>query len=160
MEDTKAQNTTQHKQPVAFFLMPVEMLRGIHEELSDLLDPDIAIKVLYNCGVRSGRHVVEDMGIHFPDLKAMNHTLPELWVQMGLGVFNIQELNDHRIVLKCIESNEAVAMGYTGENSCVLTCGFLAGMISEIFNREFLCKENKCMSNGEPHCVFELITEE
>ncbi|UCE36961.1 MAG: hypothetical protein JSW00_15915 [Thermoplasmata archaeon] len=157
MEDTNSQGDSQVNHPVAFFLMPIDILKGVHEELSEILGPDVASKVIYNCGVRSGKNIVKDMNINFPDLKTLCTTLPELWLQMGMGVFTIEKLDEKDIVLKCKESNEAIALGYTGRISCDLTSGYLAGMISTIFNKEFTCEERKCTSKGDSFCVFELF---
>lgn len=159
MDDIKTEDEGEHKQPVAFFLMPVEMLKGVHEELTEVLGSETASKVIYNCGLRSGRKIVNDMNITFPDLKTLCNTLPELWLQMGMGNFKIEKLNSDKLVLKCIESNEAEAQGYTGRNSCDLTSGYLAGMLSTIFDKKFICKEMKCISNKNDHCLFELHAE-
>lgn len=75
---------------------------------------------------------------------------------MGMGVFGIEKLETDRILLKCRDSNEALAMGITGKKSCDLTSGYLAGMISTIFGKEFKCEEKKCVSKGDPYCLFEL----
>ena len=68
----------------------------------------------------------------------------------------IEKLTEDDIVLKCQESNEAMALGYTGKKSCDLTSDYLAGMISTIFGREFTCCEKKCTSKGDSFCVFDL----
>jgi predicted hydrocarbon binding protein len=156
MDESDSQEENQYNHPVAFFLMPIDILKGVHEELSEILGPDVASKVIYNCGVRSGKNIVKDMNINFPDLKTLCNTLPELWLQMGMGVFSIEKLTENDIVLKCKESNEAMALGYTGKLSCDLTSGYLAGMISTIFGREFSCCEKKCTSKGDSFCVFDL----
>ena len=156
MEESDIQKKDQYKGPVAFFLMPIDILKGVHEELSELLGPDVASNIIYNCGLRSGRNIVKDMNINFPDLKTLCTTLPDLWLQMGMGVFSIEKLNSDELVLKCEESNEAMALGPTGRKSCDLTSGYLAGMISTIFGKEFKCEEKNCMSKGDPYCVFEL----
>ena len=158
MVDSNSQGEDNYNHPVAFFLMPIDILKGVHEELSEILGPDVASKVIYNCGLRSGKNIVKDMNINFPDLKTLCNTLPELWLQMGMGVFNIEKLEADEIVLKCKESNEAMALGYTGRISCDLTCGYLAGMITTIFGKEFTCREKKCLSKGDLHCEFELFT--
>ena len=157
MEDSEIQKKDQYKGPVAFFLMPIDILKGVHEELSELLGPDVASNIIYNCGLRSGKNIVKDMNINFPDLKTLCNTLPELWLQMGMGVFSIEKLNSNELVLKCEESNEAIALGVTGRKSCDLTSGYLAGMISTIFGKEFKCEEKNCTSKGDPYCVFELF---
>lgn len=156
MEEPNTQKKDQCKEPVAFFLMPIDILKGVHEELSELLGAEVASNIIYNCGLRSGKNIVNDMGIHFPDLKTLSKTLPELWLQMGMGVFSIEKVNSEELLLKCEESNEAIALGLTGRNSCDLTSGYLAGMISTIFGKEYKCEEMDCVSKGDPYCVFEV----
>jgi predicted hydrocarbon binding protein len=160
MENPETNDNGLIKGPVAFFLMPVDILKGIHEELTELLGSETASKILYNCGFRSGKNIVKDMNIDFPDLETLSSTLPELWLQMGIGVFNIEKLDVVHVVLRCEESNEAVALGYTARKSCDLTCGYLAGMISTIFGKEFECVEESCISGGDSQCVFDLKIKE
>lgn len=156
MEDSEIQKKNQFKAPVAFFLMPIDILKGVHDELSELLGPDVASNIIYNCGLRSGKNIVKDMNITFPDLKTLSNTLPELWLQMGMGIFSIEELSSNELVLKCEESNEAIALGVTGRNSCDLTRGYIAGMVSALFDKEYKCEEKKCTSKGDSFCLFEL----
>ncbi len=156
MEESDAQKKDQCRGPVAFFLMPIDILKGVHEELSELLGAEVASNIIYNCGLRSGKNIVNDMGIKFPDLKTLCNTLPELWLQMGMGVFSIEKLNSEELLMKCEESNEAIALGLTGRKSCDLTSGYLAGMISTIFGKEYKCEEKDCLSKGDPYCVFEV----
>lgn len=160
MENSEINNRNQIKPPVAFFLMPVDILKGVHDELSEILGPETASKIIYNCGVRSGKNIVNDMNIEFPDLETLITTLPELWIQMGIGVFQIEKIGEEHVKIVCDESNEAEALGYTGHRSCNLTSGFLAGMISSLLNKRFKCSEMSCTSYGESQCVFELTLEE
>ena len=158
MSDVEIQKKDDFSQPLAFFLMPIDILKGVHEELSELLGADKASKIIYNCGLRSGRNIVKDMNINFPDLQTLCKTLPELWLQMGMGVFTIEKLGTDELVLKCVESNEAMALGQTGRISCDLTSGYLAGMMSTILGKKLNCEEKMCLSKGDPYCVFELYT--
>lgn len=160
MENPDIKDKNHIKAPVAFFLMPVDILKGVHDELSEILGSESALKILYNCGFRSGKSIVVEMNIDFPDLDTLKETLPELWLQMGIGVFHIEELEKDHILLDCAESNEAVALGYTGEKSCNLTCGFIAGMISSLLENKYKCEEKTCVSNGDEQCVFFLTQAE
>ena len=160
MENPEINNNDQIKPPVAFFLMPVDILKGVHDELSEILGPETASKIIYNCGVRSGKNIVNDMNIEFDSMEALSTTLPELWLQLGIGVFSIEILDKNHVNIVCEDSNEAQALGYTGERSCNLTCGFLAGMFSTIFNCNYRCDEKSCTSNGDSQCIFELNREE
>ena len=63
MEKSDTNNNEQIKSQVAFFLMPVDILKGVHDELSEILGPETASKIIYNCGVRSGKNIVIDMNI-------------------------------------------------------------------------------------------------
>ncbi len=160
MDNHDLNNGNQIKPPVAFFLMPVDILKGVHEELSEILGPETASMVIYNCGVRSGKNIVNDMNISFPDLETLSKILPELWLQLGIGVFSIEILEKDHVHIVCEDSNEAQALGYTGERSCYLTCGFLAGMFSTIFERKYKCHEDSCTSCGESLCIFDLVLDE
>jgi predicted hydrocarbon binding protein len=154
MENPDVQDKNTIKPPVAFFLMPVDILKGVHDELCEILGSESALKILYNCGFRSGKSIVVEMNIEFPDMDSLKETLPELWLQMGIGVFHIEELEKDHILLDCAESNESVALGYTGEKSCNLTCGFIAGMISTLLENKYKCEEKTCVSKGDNRCVF------
>jgi predicted hydrocarbon binding protein len=156
MENPEIEDKNDLKSPIAFFLMPVDILKGVHDELSELLGPDSASNILYNCGFRSGINIVNDMNIEFPDLETLKETLPELWLQMGIGVFQIEEIDSDHVILICEESNEAVALRYTGRKSCNLTRGYIAGMISKLLENTFTCEEKTCVSHGDDQCVFHL----
>ena len=143
--------------PVSFFLMPVDVLKGIHEELEELLGEPQASQVIYRCGFRSGKSVVKDMRIRFPDTATLTRSLPELWLQMGLGVIDIEEMRDDGMLLNCSDSNEALAQGTTGEKSCDLTSGYLAGMITTLMEARFDSVEERCASEGNGiGCLFRL----
>jgi predicted hydrocarbon binding protein len=140
--------------------MPIELLKGLHEEISELLGNHVAPRVIYNCGFRSGQYIVNDMTIKFKDLDELKDKLPELWLQMGLGIFQVEKITEYEILLSCMESSEAVALGFTGKPSCDLTSGYLAGMISTIFGKKFKCEEKLCISKGDSNCLFELLIKE
>ena len=137
--------------------MPIDVLRGIHEELQEHLGMIEASQLIYRCGYRSGNSVVKDMNIEFPDKETLSKSLPELWLQMGLGVIDIEKMETDEILLHCQESNEAVAQGNTGKKECDLTCGYLAGMMTTIMDSEFECVEERCVSEGNGGiCVYRL----
>ena len=109
--------------------MPTDVLKGIHDELEDVLGPRIMPSILFRSGFRSGTMVVDKLNIKELDKATMEVKLPQLWIQIGLGIFNLAELTDDHMLIECAESNEALALGARNEPVCHLTSGYLAGII-------------------------------
>lgn len=80
MENQETKKEDEEQASVAFFLMPVDILKGVHEELTELLGVEVASRTIYNCGLRSGRNIVDYMSMNFPDLKTLCNALPDLWL--------------------------------------------------------------------------------
>ena len=141
---------------VSFFLMPTDVLKGIHDELEEVLGPLIAPSILFRSGFRSGQTVVKKLGISSLDDDALEVKLPNLWIQIGLGIFELKEITDDYILVECSESNEAQALERKSKPSCHLTRGYLAGILSHALGSEHNCDELECMATGKDHCTFKL----
>ncbi len=141
---------------LSFFLMPIDILQGIHDELKEVLGPIIASSILFRSGSRSGRSIVSRLGLSAMDSSTISSKLPDLWIQLGLGIFELVDQDGSRFSVRCLESNEAKALGKRDAPSCHLTRGYLAGIISSITTDEYDCIETSCISNGDNECFFEL----
>lgn len=144
---------------VSFFLMPTDVLKGIHDELEEVLGPYIAPSILFRSGFRSGQTVVKKMGISSLDEDALEVKLPNLWIQIGLGIFELKEITNEHILVECSESNEAQALERKTQPSCHLTRGYLAGILSHALGALHTCDELECMATGKAHCTFKLYKE-
>jgi predicted hydrocarbon binding protein len=141
----------------AFFIMPTQILKSLHDEFEELAGRDAARAVLFRIGYASGEAVTRKINIEVDGDLTLPETLTSLWIEMGLGRIIVTEMPDSILHVECDGSTEALAMGRTGHLSCDLTRGYLAGTTSALINRRYHCTETKCVSAGDDVCFFELV---
>jgi predicted hydrocarbon binding protein len=144
----------------AFFIMPTQILKSLHDEFVELAGPDAARAILFRIGFASGEAVTKKINIELEGDLTLPETLTSLWIEMGLGRINVTEHTDGSLHVECDGSTEAIALGQTGTTSCDLTCGYLAGTTSALSNKRYYCKETECVSSGYHVCIFELFVRE
>jgi predicted hydrocarbon binding protein len=140
----------------AFFIMPTQILKSLHDEFRELAGPDAARAILFRIGFASGEAVTRKINIEVNGDLTLPETLTSLWIEMGLGRIIVTEHPNNRLHVECDGSTEALAMGHTGEPSCDLTRGYLAGTTSALTDLRYHCVEGDCVSAGSNVCVFEL----
>jgi predicted hydrocarbon binding protein len=144
----------------AFFIMPTQILKSLHDEFMELAGPDAARAILFRIGYASGEAVTRKINIEVNGDLTLPETLTSLWIEMGLGRIIVTEMPGSALSVECDGSTEALAMGQTGGNSCDLTRGYLAGTTSALTNMRYHCTETQCVSAGEVVCLFELVPRE
>ncbi len=140
----------------AFFIMPTQILKSLHDEFIELAGPDAARAILFRIGHASGEAVTRKINIEVNGDLTLPETLTSLWIEMGLGRIIVTEEPDGVLHVECDGSTEALALGQTGEPSCDLTRGYLAGTTSALTNRRYHCTETRCVSAGDHVCFFRL----
>ena len=140
----------------AFFIMPTQILKSLHDEFVELAGIDAARAILFRIGFSSGEAVTRKINIEVGGDLTLPETLTSLWIEMGLGRIIVTELPGGSLHVECDGSSEALAMGQTGEPSCDLTRGYLAGTTSALTGKRYHCTETDCVSSGHEVCVFEL----
>ncbi len=141
---------------IAFFMMPIEILKDLHSDFGNLIGKRLTNVILFQAGYRSGFGIIQRMQVNCARAEGLHTTLPSLWIELGLGLLDIVEATKERIAVVCSESKEAMAMGETGKPSCNLTSGYLAGVVSALLGNEYGCRETECLSAGDDECKFEL----
>jgi predicted hydrocarbon binding protein len=144
----------------AFFIMPIQILKSLHDEFKELAGPDAAKAILFRIGYASGEAVTRKINIEVNGDLTLPETLTSLWIEMGLGRIIVTEEPNNCLHVECDGSTEALAMGHTGNQSCDLTRGYLAGTTSALTNRKYHCTEGECVSAGSEVCLFELTPRE
>jgi predicted hydrocarbon binding protein len=144
----------------AFFIMPTQILKSLHDEFIELAGPDAARAILFRIGFASGEAVTKKINIEVNGDLTLPETLTSLWIEMGLGRIIVTELPDDKLHVECDGSTEAIAMGRTDEPSCDLTRGYLAGTTSALTQKRYHCVEENCVSSGNDVCIFELTVRE
>jgi len=141
----------------AFFIMPTQILKSLHDEFEELAGPDAARAVLFRIGYSSGEAVTRKINIEVNGDLTLPETLTSLWIEMGLGRIIVTEMPASVLHVECDGSTEALSIGRTGHPSCDLTRGYLAGTTSALTNRRYYCTETQCVSAGDNICFFELV---
>ena len=141
----------------AFFIMPTQILKSLHDEFVELAGPDAARAILFRIGYASGEAVTRKINIEVNGDLTLSETLTSLWIEMGLGRIIVTEMPNGLMHVECDGSTEALALGHTGHQSCDLTRGYLAGTTGALTNRRYNCTETQCVSTGDHVCIFELV---
>jgi predicted hydrocarbon binding protein len=146
-----------NKEKLGFFVVPSEFMRGIRHELESMVGEGAGKEFLFRSGFRCGESMVKSLGLN--NYK-MPETLISLWAQTGFGRLKVVEMSVEHIEVQCEESTEAIAIGPTKGTVCDFTRGCLAGTISAIIGKDYYAVEKRCISVGDPHCVFTLAIDE
>ncbi len=144
----------------AFFIMPTQILKSLHDEFLELAGLDAARAILFRIGFSSGEAVTRKINIQVNGDLTLPETLTSLWIEMGLGRIIVTELPEGSLHVECDGSTEALALGQTGTISCDLTRGYLAGTTSALTRKRYYCQETDCVSAGNTICNFELTVRE
>ncbi len=80
----------------------------------------------------------------------------EVFEEYGLGMLSFQETqsSSEALRVKMKESLTASGLPPTGEHICHLEAGVLEGFFSKFYGKETAVREVKCVSRGDPACVF------
>lgn len=145
---------------VSFMIIPVDMLKGLHDVLEAKYGLEDASKIMFDAGYRCGRDVASKMKLNIMNPTVVSKQLKELWMQLGLGILKVVDLQPNKLIAECFESIEAKTMGNVGRSTCNFTQGYLAGVISTMFNKNFTnYSEDKCISKGDSCCLYTLTAD-
>lgn len=144
---------------VSFFLMPIDMLRSIYDDFERVACEKEARITLFKHGFDCGQLIIRR--IHNYDcMEDFLKNLPDIWIEMGLGIITVVPGKDGSTVFECTESNEAKARGNIGKFACNFSRGYLAGMITAATGKTHDCEETLCISRGDDICSFRVIKKE
>lgn len=142
---------------VSFFIMPTVFFKSLRALLEGHLGEEKSSEILYQCGYECSKTMTRKMGITHEDHVDIGNTLIALWIEIGLGRLQIIESTEDEIVIHCDDSTEALSMGNVGRKVCDLTRGYLAGIVTTLMDRDYVCYEDKCMGNGDDKCIYRVV---
>jgi len=143
-------------------MLDEEMPRGIFVSFRRHLGSGGAA-MLYHLGLEAGRsrgrHAMEmarRVGIRSLD-RALELVAKALKA-LGYGIIEILEFQEEPpiIRMRIYQSIECELGRGVGQPFSQYVRGIIAGMISEILQREMTAKEVKCIAKGDSYCEFEL----
>jgi predicted hydrocarbon binding protein len=159
MKDQHPSSPEEHDMRVAFFIMPIYFLKVIRDEYAGVAGDEGAKEMLFRSGFKCGQTMTKKMNINHEERINLAEALIALWIEVGLGRLEIHEGEADTIVITSDDSSEAQANGRVGKTMCDLTCGFIAGIASEVTGTQHSCFEESCWSRGDELCKYLLKPE-
>lgn len=137
---------------------PVEAIKSLRLELSNLLGEKLAAGALFRFGYRCGEAFVERFNMDKRAKEDLNEVLINIWQGTGLGnIRNIEEISKDEVIVEQENSTESKVQGSVESPSCDFTRGYLAGIANMLTQKKYYCVETACISEGKDICTFRLI---
>jgi predicted hydrocarbon binding protein len=142
---------------VSFFVMSGDALRSLNDELQILIGEQAAGELLERFGFRCGEGLVQSIGYTCEKIEELKDTLPGLMIETGLGRSKTTKITEDEIIIEFEESLEALAKGKSDKARCNFTKGYLAGVLSTLFDARFDGTEDSCTCKGDGVCIHRLV---
>jgi hypothetical protein len=143
----------------------LEVYRLMQFCLRDVLEGEVGTirtdRVFSKAGTLAGRHFYEQLVAPVADLAAFFVKLRELFLEMGIGILQVEEedLAHGRLVLTLAEDLECSGMPELSYEICTYDEGFLSGLLEAHTGKRFLVKEVDCWCTGGHTCRFVALAE-
>ncbi len=145
---------------VSFFVMSGDALRSLNDELQIQLGEKEAGELLERYGFRCGESLVNSVGYTCENIEELEETLPGLLIETGLGRAFTKKVTLEEIVIEFEESIEASHLGKKDSAGCNFTRGYLAGVISSLFDRKYDTIEESCQCRLDKSCVHRIVRDD
>jgi len=142
-------------------IIPIGMFWAMWSNFEKILAPSGLAAVLYDAGKKVGEYVAtrlsELYNVKGTDLAlAANQSGKATgWGIMEVSNLNSQHLTGTIVVRDCFE---AAAWRKKHEKACNWTRGYIAGVMSKVFDKSVEAVEVKCSAAGDEYCQFEIRT--
>jgi predicted hydrocarbon binding protein len=140
-------------------VMPAELFSSLLDEIERILSPSGFVAVFYNAGKQSGASITRLVAKRYElkgeplRLALMQATQAIGWGKIESFTIDRKELSARVRMRMCFE---ALLRGRKRENVCHWTRGFIAGFLSEVFEKPVDAFELKCAAAGDEICEFEV----
>ncbi len=131
-------------------LLDPRLLGILHRELDHRLDPEHASEILLEAGVFHGlRDALRVLARAESGATAVAPSFPMLAVQLT----QVEESVFCGVLPERIEAEARLAsLGPRSGPSCWLSCGYVSGWLSGLFERDFYVVEESCVGAGDAEC--------
>lgn len=133
----------------------VELQKGVEDLLGDQSEA-----VFYDAGIRSGREARDTLERELTERgDALIEKVFSILEEDGLGWFKVEELSydsaERRGSVSVSKSFIGDSYGGSEKPVCHFIAGFIAGIMSIIWDTDIVCNETSCYAVDEGLCVFE-----
>ncbi|MGV1098881.1 V4R domain-containing protein [Thiovibrio sp. JS02] len=121
-------------------------------------DVETTNRIFYDAGRIAGKAIYEEL-LHSPkNFSAFVSTLQETMKDLAIGILRVEtsDLVAMRFVLTIAEDLDCSGLPITNESVCTYDEGFIAGLFSAHFGKDFLARETDCWCTGDRVCRFEV----
>ena len=118
-------------QELPFFVMPMDALTHIAEELEIEVGEERASEIMRRYGEKSGMGIIGRLGIS-STLEDLADNLPVLWAESGLTSLKVIDANDDGIVIELKDIPDV------DETSFAFVQGYLAGVLSLLLGDRYV----------------------
>jgi len=138
------------------FFMSFDTFGVFKSALEEIFSPSAASAILQLSANRCGREACRKITIGIKDKGNVLAYLSYMKESMNWGKMSFQDVDLENGTGKIRVSNsfESLVGKYT-QPSCHFLRGFLAGFLSELFDRDISVAEVKCAGKGDVQCEFE-----
>lgn len=144
-------------------MMPVEVYRlfqySLRNTLTELYGKDMMIETFRAAGEAAGREFAEaylNMELELDDFMT---ELQQKLESLKIGMLKIEsfDISTGHAVLTVAEDLDCSGLPETGETVCNYDEGFIAGILKEYTNKNYVVTEVDCWAKGDSICRFDAV---
>ncbi|WP_456400045.1 V4R domain-containing protein [Persephonella sp.] len=134
--------------------IPIVIFRALRHFTSiyaeDILGEKGANIIFQNAGKSLGKELGKIL--YDPDLDKFLSNVSKYVEDEKIGVINISEFTDEKIVIQLDECITCAGMESIGKRICFFEVGLVQGIIEHYLDKKLTAFESKCNANGEEVC--------
>lgn len=139
--------------------MPVFVYRLFEYTMRDAISikygNQASIETFREAGKIAGRSFFNRFLSDVTDAGAFIATLQKKLSEMKMGILRIESISeDGTIILTISEDLDCSGLPVSGETVCHYDEGFIAGILSSYYKREYMAEEIDCWAKGDRVCRF------
>lgn len=128
----------------------------MREAISAKYGDEAGIEVFRAAGKIAGKNFYEFFLSDVTEELELIAKLQKILAEWKVGILRIESITDTgKIILTMSEDLECSGLPVMGKTICYYDEGFIAGILSSFFGKEYLAEEVDCWAKGDRVCKFE-----
>ena len=132
---------------------------NLQKAIESIIGEEEAKALFYDAFINLGRNTAKIIYRKWKEKgKEFLKKLFEFYDSKGCGWFKLKDINfkNSEIYIQIKQSFIAEEYGKSEKPVCDPLAGYFVGLFEEVFKKEFICKETKCIAKGDKHCEFKI----
>ncbi len=141
--------------------MRAKTIVNLQKAIESIVGEEEAKSLLYEAFMEAGRETAKVIYKKWKEKgKIFLKKLLEFYDSKGCGWFKLENIDtDYEKLegyIRIKQSFIAEEYGKSNKTVCDPLAGYFVGLFEEIFKKEFMCKEIKCIAKGDKYCEFKI----